>query len=184
MHINKTPLDGLLEIQPKIFGDNRGYFLETWQKERYEKVGIHYEFVQDNRSFSTRGTLRGLHYQKCFPQGKLVSVIFGEVFDVAVDLRKASNTYGKWFGLILNGEKCNQLWIPPGFAHGFYVLSETAFFEYKCTDYYHPEDEGCIHWCDPDIGIAWPLLINSPLLISQKDERGLAFRTTLPLATS
>ena len=126
MQIIETPIQDLLEIQPKVFGDKRGFFLETWQKKRYEEAGIHYQFVQDNRSFSSRGTLRGLHFQKRFPQGKLVSVIFGEVFDVAVDLRRGSNTYGNWFGLVLSAEKCNQLWIPPGFAHGFYVLSETA----------------------------------------------------------
>ncbi len=119
MQLIETPIDGLLEIQPKIFGDRRGFFLETWQKQRYEEVGIRYEFVQDNRSYSSKGTLRGLHFQKRFPQGKLVSVIHGEVFDVAVDLRKGSKTFGKWFGLILSGEKCNQLWIPPALHTDF-----------------------------------------------------------------
>lgn len=176
MQIFETPIQDLLEIQPKVFGDKRGFFLETWQKKRYEEAGIHYQFVQDNRSFSSRGTLRGLHFQKRFPQGKLVSVIFGEVFDVAVDLRRGSNTYGNWFGLVLSAEKCNQLWIPPGFAHGFYVLSETAFFEYKCTDYYHPEDEAGILWNDKDIGVDWPIPPASTVLLSEKDRNGLPFK--------
>lgn len=176
MQIIETPIDGLLEIYPKVFGDRRGFFLETWQKQRYKEAGINYQFVQDNRSFSSKGTLRGLHFQKRFPQGKLVSVIFGEVFDVAVDLRKGSDTFGKWFGLILTGEKCNQLWIPPGFAHGFYVLSETAFFEYKCTDYYHPEDEAVILWNDKNIGIDWPLPPASSVLLSEKDRNGHPFK--------
>lgn len=184
MQIIKTPIKGLLEIQPKVFGDKRGFFLETWQKKRYEDAGIHYEFVQDNRSFSSKGTLRGLHFQKRFPQGKLVSVIFGEVFDVAVDLRKGSESFGRWHAVRLSGEKCNQFWIPPGFAHGFYVLSERAYFEYKCTDFYHPEDEGCVNWCDPDLNINWPLLLDTSPLMSQKDLEAKAFRTIQPLVVN
>lgn len=176
MQIIETPIKGLLEIQPKVFGDNRGFFLETWQKERYEAVGIDYDFVQDNRSFSTKGTLRGLHFQKSFPQGKLVSVILGEVFDVAVDLRRGSETFGKWYGVTLTGDRCNQLWIPPGFAHGFYVLSEVAYFEYKCTDYYHPEDEGGLLWNDEELAIEWPIPTNSKLLLSDKDKRAINFK--------
>lgn len=176
MQVIETPIKGLLEIQPKVFGDNRGFFLETWQKKRYEAAGIAYDFVQDNRSFSSKGTLRGLHFQKHFPQGKLVSVILGEVFDVAVDLRKDSETFGKWYGVTLTGEKCNQLWIPPGFAHGFYVLSDVAHFEYKCTDYYHPEDEAGLLWNDPDINIQWPLPLSSALLLSEKDKKGISFK--------
>ena len=176
MQIIKTPINGLLEIQPKVFGDNRGFFLETWQKERYQAAGIDFEFVQDNRSFSTKGTLRGLHFQKHFPQGKLVSVILGEVFDVAVDLRKDSETFGKWYGVTLTGEKCNQLWIPPGFAHGFYVLSEIAHFEYKCTDYYHPKDEAGLLWNDEELDIKWPITNYSKLLLSEKDKKGISFK--------
>lgn len=176
MQVIETPIKGLLEIQPKVFGDNRGFFLETWQKKRYEAAGIAYDFVQDNRSFSSKGTLRGLHFQKHFPQGKLVSVILGEVFDVAVDLRKDSETFGKWYGVTLTGEKCNQLWIPSGFAHGFYVFSDVAHFEYKCTDYYHPEDEAGLLWNDPDINIQWPFPLNSALLLSEKDKKGISFK--------
>lgn len=176
MQIIKTPIKGLLEIQPKVFGDNRGFFLETWQKERYQAAGVDYEFVQDNRSFSTKGTLRGLHFQKHFQQGKLVSVILGEVFDVAVDLRKDSETFGKWHGVTLTGEKCNQLWIPPGFAHGFYVISEKAFFEYKCTDYYHPEDEAGLLWNDEELAIEWPVPNVSKLLLSDKDKKAMNFK--------
>ena len=174
MQIIETPIKGLLEIQPKLFGDNRGFFLETWQKERYQTAGIDYEFVQDNRSFSTKGTLRGLHFQKQFPQGKLVSVILGEVFDVAVDLRKDSETFSKWYGVTLTGEKCNQLWIPPGFAHGFYVLSEVAHFEYKCTDYYHPEDEGGLLWNDAVLNVQWPLDPDSNPILSEKDKKAMS----------
>lgn len=176
MQIIETPIKGLLEIQPKVFGDNRGFFLETWQKDRYEAAGIDYDFVQDNRSFSTKGTLRGLHFQKSFPQGKLVSVIIGEVFDVAVDLRRGSETFGKWYGVTLTGNKCNQLWIPPGFAHGFYVISEVAYFEYKCTDYYHPEDEGGLLWNDEELAIKWPIPTNSKLLLSDKDKKAINFK--------
>ncbi len=145
-------------IEPKVFGDERGFFLETFKLDRYrDLVGIKIAFVQDNHSRSTRGVLRGLHFQKTKPQGKLVRVVSGEVFDVAVDIRKDSRTYGKWEGVILSGENKRQFWVPPGFAHGFVVLSETADFEYKCTDYYDPTDESSIIWNDPDIGIEWPI---------------------------
>ncbi len=152
----KLSIEGLIEIQPKIFGDERGYFLETWSARDYAAAGINAAFVQDNQSKSVKGVLRGLHYQKTFVQGKLVRAIEGEVFDVAVDLRAGSPTYGKWEGIILRANEQNQFYVPPGFAHGFLVLSETATFAYKCTDFYHPEDESGILWNDPAIGIAWP----------------------------
>lgn len=167
MEVVKTPIEGVLLIKPKVFGDNRGYFVETWQKKRYEEAGIDFPFVQDNHSKSTKGILRGLHFQKKHPQGKLVTVSLGEVFDVAVDIRKDSPTFGKWFGAILSDKNQQQLWIPPGMAHGFVVLSEVAHFHYKCTDYYHPDDEGSIKWDDPEIGIDWP--IDFEPLVSSKD---------------
>ena len=165
-----TPLalEGLVSAEPKLFGDSRGYFLETYSERDFAAAGIRARFVQDNESKSARGVLRGLHYQKTHPQGKLVRVIFGEVFDVAVDLRAGSPTFGKWAGVTLSGETRNQLYVPPGFAHGFLVLSEEAVFAYKCTDFYHPEDEGGIRWDDPAIRIAWPDLGAAPLL-SAKD---------------
>lgn len=167
MEVVKTPIEGVLLIKPKVFGDNRGYFVETWQKKRYEEAGIDFPFVQDNHSKSTKGILRGLHFQKNHPQGKLVMVSLGEVFDVAVDIRKDSPTFGKWFGAILSDKNQHQLWIPPGMAHGFVVLSDVAHFHYKCTDYYHPDDEGSIKWDDPEIGIDWP--IDFEPLVSAKD---------------
>ena len=167
MEVVKTPIEGVLLIKPKVFGDNRGYFVETWQKERYEEAGVALPFVQDNHSRSTKGILRGLHFQKKHRQGKLVMVSLGEVFDVAVDIRKDSPTFGKWFGAILSDKNQHQLWIPPGMAHGFVVLSDVAHFHYKCTDYYHPDDEGSIKWDDPEIGINWP--IDFEPLVSAKD---------------
>jgi len=162
------PIQGLFEIQPKIFGDSRGYFLESYSQRDFEQAGIKAKFVQDNQSRSVKGVLRGLHFQKSHPQGKLVSVIEGEVFDAAVDMRHSSATFGKWYGVVLSGEKKNQLFIPEGFAHGFLVLSETAVFSYKCTDFYYPEDEGGIIWNDPDIGINWPDL-GMEYVLSAKD---------------
>ena len=148
---------GLTVIEPTVHGDERGYFLETYSRRDLEEAGLDYTFVQDNESKSSKGVLRGLHFQKEHPQGKLVRAVLGEVYDVAVDLRKGSETYGKHFGVILSGEKKNQFLIPPGFAHGFLVLSETAVFAYKTTDFYHPEDEGGLLWNDPALGIDWPL---------------------------
>ncbi len=168
MNVVKTKLDDCVIIEPKVFGDERGFFLETFQAERYASlVGITLPFVQDNHSRSARGVLRGLHFQKTKPQGKLVRVVRGEVYDVAVDIRKGSVTFGKWEGVILSEENKKQFWVPPGFAHGFVVLSDTADFEYKCTDYYDPSDEGSILWSDPDLDIPWP--IANPVL-STKDE--------------
>ncbi|MDR2543671.1 MAG: dTDP-4-dehydrorhamnose 3,5-epimerase [Treponema sp.] len=152
------PIPGLFEIQPKIFGDNRGYFFESYSQRDFENAGINARFVQDNQSRSTKGVLRGLHFQITHPQGKLVRAIEGEVFDVAVDIRSDSPTYGKWHGVILSGEKQNQFYIPEGFAHGFLVLSDSAIFAYKCTDFYYPQDEGGLIWNDLDIGIKWPNL--------------------------
>lgn len=166
MEIEKTPLEGVLLLKPKVWRDARGYFVEIWQKTRYEAAGITLPFVQDNRSRSTRGILRGFHFQRTFPQGKLVSVSSGAVFDVAVDIRKNSPTFGQWFGAELTGENQYQLWIPPGLAHGFCVCSDMADFSYKCTEPYHPEDEGSIRWNDPDLSVSWP--VADPLL-SDKD---------------
>lgn len=167
--VNKLPIEGLCVIEPTVHGDSRGYFMETYNQNDMREAGLDMVFVQDNQSMSTRGVLRGLHYQKQYPQGKLVRVISGEVFDVAVDLRPGSATYGKWHGEFLSAENKKQFYIPEGFAHGFYVLSDTAEFCYKVTDFYHPGDEGGIRWNDPDIGVAWPLLEGVPVLLSEKD---------------
>ena len=170
MKISHSKLKGCVIIEPRVFGDERGFFLETFQAVRYQQeAGIDLPFVQDNHSRSARDVLRGLHFQKTKPQGKLVRVLRGEVYDVAVDIRKESATFGEWEGVILSEENKKQLWVPPGFAHGFVVLSETADFEYKCTDYYDPSDEGIILWSDPDLDIPWP--IANPVL-STKDESG------------
>lgn len=167
MNIVKTSLSDCLIIEPKVFGDDRGFFLETFHISRYaDKADIKLPFVQDNHSRSSKGVLRGLHFQKTKPQGKLVRVVKGEVFDVAVDIRKNSKTFGKWESVILSEDNKKQFWVPPGFAHGFIVLSDIADFEYKCTDYYDPLDEGSILWSDSDLGINWPLI--NPIL-SDKD---------------
>ena len=158
--ITVTPCDieGLYVIEPTVFKDERGYFVETYNQNDMKEAGLDMVFVQDNQSMSTRGVLRGLHFQKQFPQGKLVRVVRGKVFDVAVDLRSDSKTYGKWFGVELSAENMKQFYIPEGFAHGFLVLSDLAEFCYKCTDFYHPGDEGGLAWNDPEIGIGWPSL--------------------------
>lgn len=168
MKIIETPLEGLLIIEPRIFGDDRGFFIETHHRQRYREYGINRNFVQDNLSFSVKGTLRGLHFQKKNPQAKLVQALTGEIFDVAVDMRPASATYGKWFGIKLSEQNKCQLFIPEGFAHGFCVLSENAHFLYKCSAYYDPQDEGGILWSDQTLAIDWP--INKPI-ISEKDRR-------------
>ena len=166
MKCTNTAIPGVVVIEPAAFGDKRGFFMETWRQERYAALGITGPFVQDNLSFSTRGVLRGLHYQQPHAQGKLVSVVQGEVFDVAVDIRHGSPTFGQWVGVALSGDNHKQLWVPPGFAHGFCVLSETAYFTYKCTDVYTPAAEGGIAWDDPDIGIKWPI---DAVSLSEKD---------------
>ncbi|MDA0345460.1 MAG: dTDP-4-dehydrorhamnose 3,5-epimerase [Proteobacteria bacterium] len=167
MKVIETKLKDCVIIEPKVFGDERGFFLETFQTERYAaQAGIILPFVQDNHSRSARGVLRGLHFQINKPQGKLIRVVKGEVYDVAVDIRQGSPTFGQWEVIILSEENKTQLWVPPGFAHGFVVLSDTADFEYKCTDYYDPSDEGSILWNDPELNIPWP--IDNPKL-SEKD---------------
>jgi|TARA_B100001093_G_C26752347_1_gene981748 dTDP-4-dehydrorhamnose 3,5-epimerase len=167
MNIINTSLNDCIIIEPKVFGDDRGFFLETFHSSRYKKLaGIDLPFVQDNHSRSSKAVLRGLHFQKTKPQGKLVRVVKGEVFDVAVDIRKDSSSYGKWESVVLSEKNKKQFWIPPGFAHGFMVLSDIADFEYKCTDFYDPSDEGSILWNDPDLDINWPLA--NPIL-SEKD---------------
>ena len=166
----KADIEGLYVIEPTVYGDNRGYFMETYNFNDFKEAGLDMEFVQDNQSKSKKGVLRGLHFQKKHPQGKLVRVIKGVVFDVAVDIRKGSKTYGKWFGVTLSEENKKQFYIPCGFAHGFLVLSDEAEFCYKCTDFYHPEDEGGIAWDDPDIGIKWPLGSIKEIILSEKDK--------------
>ena len=156
----KCPIEGLYEIQPKVFGDSRGYFLESYSERDFFDAGLTMRFVQDNQSSSFRGVLLGLHFQKRHPQGKLVRAVSGTVYDVAVDLRCGSPTFGSWHGVLLDGRKHNQFYIPQGFAHGFYVLSETAVFAYKCTDFYHPEDEGGLMWNDPAIAVDWASAAN------------------------
>ena len=168
MNVTETQLAGVLIIEPKVFGDARGFFKETFQAERYREAGIEYTFVQDNYSRSQKGVLRGLHFQVTKPQGKLVSCPKGAVYDVVVDIDPESTTYGQYVGVELTEESHKQLWVPPGYAHGFCVLSETADFQYKCTDYYDPSDEGGVIWNDPDLTIEWP--IQQPAL-SEKDQK-------------
>lgn len=170
----ETGIEGLVVITPTVFPDSRGYFMESYNKKEFEEIGITVDFVQDNQSGSKRGVLRGLHFQKEFPQTKLVRVINGTVYDVAVDLRKDSPTYGQYYGVLLSSTNKKQFLIPKGFAHGFLVLSEEAEFAYKCDDFYHPNDEGGLLWNDPAIGIAWPLFEfgeDEELIISDKDKR-------------
>lgn len=168
-------IEGLYLIQPEARGDKRGYFMETYNYNDFKEAGLDMVFVQDNQSSSVKGVLRGLHYQKKHTQGKLLRVISGEVFDVAVDIRKGSKTYGKWFGVVLSAEKKNMFYVPEGFAHGFYVLSDTAEFTYKCTDFYDPSSEAGIMWNDPDIGIEWPIPDGEEPILSEKDGRHPSF---------
>ena len=168
MKISPTRISEVLVLEPDVYADKRGYFMETFRSSYLTKHGVELNFVQDNQSQSRIGTLRGLHYQLEFPQGKLVRVISGTVFDVAVDIRKSSSTFGKWVGETLSAENRKQLWIPPGFAHGFLVLSKSAELFYKCTEYYHPEDDHSLLWNDPAVGIEWPLQNREPIL-SEKD---------------
>lgn len=174
MKVTATTIKDVLLIEPKVFGDERGFFLETFQAQRYIEAGMTLPFVQDNRSRSAKNVLRGLHFQKNYPQGKLVSVTSGIVFDVAVDIRRDSPTFGQWVGALLTGDNHHQLYIPPGLAHGFCVVSDYADFQYKCTEYYHPEDEGSLLWNDPDLAITWP--IRQPLL-SAKDANAGTLKT-------
>lgn len=176
MKLTPLSIPDVVLMEPNVFGDHRGFFMETFRDNFFRKKVVNLSFVQDNHSRSVQGILRGLHYQIQHPQGKLVRVISGEVFDVAVDLRHNSPTFGRWVGEILSGENKRLLWVPPGFGHGFYVMSPEAEFVYKCTDYYAPEHERSIRWDDPDINIQWPLVSGNPPLLSEKDEKGVLFR--------
>lgn len=180
MKVIETEIPDVKIIEPAVFGDERGFFMETWQQKKFEELvtGKPIQFVQDNHSKSKKGILRGLHYQTENTQGKLVRVVSGEVFDVAVDIRKDSPTFGKWVGVYLSAENKRQLWVPEGFAHGFYVTSDEAEFVYKCTDYYNPQSEVSLAWDDKTVGVAWP--IEGKPLLSAKDETGFSFRE-LPL---
>lgn len=176
MKIIKTKIPEVLIIEPKPFIDERGFFMETWNKKKFADLGLTMEFVQDNHSKSVKNTLRGLHYQIENAQGKLVRVIQGEVFDIAVDLRKNSPHFGKWVGATLTAENKKMLWVPTGFAHGFLVLTETAEFQYKCSDFYNPKAERCIIWNDPQLDIAWPITESENLILSEKDKKGVLFK--------
>ena len=169
--VETCEIEGLKVITPTVFGDSRGYFMETYNKNDFVEAGITCDFVQDNQSASTKNVLRGLHFQINFPQDKLVRVVNGAVFDVAVDLRKGSKTFGKWYGVELSAENKKQFFIPKGFAHGFFVLSDYAEFAYKCSDFYHPNDEGGLIFNDPDIGVKWPFEDESALVMSDKDKK-------------
>lgn len=182
MNVTETSLPGVLLIEPRVFGDSRGFFLETFSTQRYAEADITGPFIQDNWSHSCRGTLRGLHFQIQHPQGKLVHVIQGEIFDIAVDVRQDSPTFGKWVGVTLSAKNKHQLWIPPGFAHGFAVLSETADFVYKCTDIYAPDHERTLLWNDESIGVKWPL--DTDPILSDKDRNGTTFDKLETFATS
>jgi dTDP-4-dehydrorhamnose 3,5-epimerase len=170
MQLKTTPLDGMLIVEPGIFGDERGYFMETHHLKRFQSADIDCVFVQDNLSFSKNNVLRGLHFQKTKPQAKLIQAITGGIFDVGVDLRPDSSTFGKWFGIVLSEENKRQIFVPEGFAHGFCVLSESAHVAYKCSNYYDPDDEGGLHWSDPDIAIDWPL--KDPILSAKDSQFG------------
>ena len=171
---NKTEIEGVFIIEPVIFEDNRGYFMEAYNYNEFKAAGIDNIFVQDNQSKSKKGVLRGLHFQKKYPQAKLIRIISGEVFDVAVDIRKGSRTFGKWIGMILSAENKKQMFIPRGFAHGFLVLSDAAEFFYKCDEFYHPEDEGGILWNDETIGIEWPVV--EKIVLGEKDMKNRSFK--------
>ncbi len=181
MTFEPTPLAGVYLVHPRVFGDARGFFLESWNERTFRDAGFDLQFVQDNHSRSARGTLRGMHYQLEHPQGKLVRVTSGAVFDVVVDLRRDSPTLGRWYGETLSADNHLMLWVPPGFAHGFYVLTDYADFQYKCTDLYHPASEVCLAWDDPTVGIRWPIPDGQTPTLSTKDAQGLAWdRIPLP----
>lgn len=172
----RTKIEGLTIIEVEPFGDERGYFMETYNKEQFEENGLDMKFVQTNESKSRQGVLRGLHFQKKYPQGKLVRCLFGEVFDVGVDLREGSKTYGQWYGVVLSEENKREFYVPEGFAHGFYVMSKEARFEYQTTNLYHPEDEGALLYNDKEVGIKWPIIEGVPLLLSEKDKKNPTLR--------
>ena len=169
--VTSCDIEGLYVIEPTVFKDERGYFVETYNQNDFKEAGLNMVFVQDNQSMSVKGVLRGLHFQINHPQDKIVRVVSGEVFDVAVDLREGSATYGQWYGVLLSAENKKQFFIPKNFAHGFLVLSDYAEFAYKCTDFYHPNDEGGLLWSDPDIGVKWPIPEGMELTISEKDQK-------------
>jgi len=173
MKVNPTVIEDVLVFEPTVYGDDRGYFMETWRQSSFDDIDVGYKFVQDNQSKSVQGTLRGLHYQLNFPQGKLLRVLSGEIFDAVVDMRKSSSTFGKSIGVLLSADNKKQLWVPPGFAHGFYVVSDSAEIVYKCTEYYHPEDDHSLLWNDPVLEIDWPLVTPEPLL-SEKDRKAVS----------
>ena len=179
--VSGCDIEGLYIIEPEVFYDSRGYFMESYNKNDFYAEGLKMDFVQDNQSMSSKGVLRGLHFQKEHPQGKLVRVLRGEVFDVAVDIRKGSKTFGKWYGVILSAENKKQFYISEGFAHGFLVLSDEVEFAYKCTDFYRPDDEGGIIWNDSDIGIDWPINKDIELIISDKDKKWKGLNQTCGL---
>ena len=176
--VTTCDIEGLYVIEPTVFKDERGYFMETYNQNDFKEAGLNMTFVQDNQSMSVKGVLRGLHFQKQYPQGKLVRAVRGTVFDVAVDLRSDSKTYGKWFGVTLSAENKKQFYIPEGFAHGFLVLSDEAEFAYKCTDFYHPGDEGGLLWSDPEIGVDWPIEPGMELIISDKGKKWSGLKDT------
>ena len=176
--VTTCDIEGLYVIEPTVFKDERGYFMESYNQNDFKEAGLNMTFVQDNQSMSVKGVLRGLHFQKQYPQGKLVRAVRGTVFDVAVDLRSDSKTYGKWFGVTLSAENKKQFYIPEGFAHGFLVLSDEAEFAYKCTDFYHPGDEGGLLWSDPEIGVDWPIEPGMELIISDKDKKWSGLKDT------
>ena len=176
MKFTPTRIPDVVLIEPKVFGDDRGFFMETWQAQTFSSAGLELAFVQDNHSRSSLGTLRGLHYQLKNPQGKLVRCVIGSVFDVAVDMRRSSATFGQWVGEVLSAENRRQMWVPVGFAHGFLVLSETADFVYKCTDFYDPAAERCLAWNDTEVAIDWPIPAGSEPLLSSKDRAGVHLR--------
>ena len=176
--VTTCDIEGLYVIEPTVFKDERGYFMETYNQNDFKEAGLNMTFVQYNQSMSVKGVLRGLHFQKQYPQGKLVRAVRGTVFDVAVDLRSDSKTYGKWFGVTLSAENKKQFYIPEGFAHGFLVLSDEAEFAYKCTDFYHPGDEGGLLWSDPEIGVDWPIEPGMELIISDKDKKWSGLKDT------
>ena len=176
MNIIPTTIPDVLILEPRVFGDERGFFMETWNRQAFAKAGLDLDFVQDNHSRSRQGILRGLHYQIVNPQGKLVRVTQGAVYDVAVDLRRTSPTFGQWTGVELSAENHRLFWVPPGFAHGFYVMSESADFQYKCTDFYAPEHERCLRWDDPTLNIDWPLVNGQTPQLSAKDAVGASLQ--------
>lgn len=175
MHYKTLAIPDVVLLTPRVFGDARGFFMETFRQSEFEQHCGRHAFVQDNHSQSGPAILRGLHYQLERPQGKLVRVTRGEVFDVAVDMRRSSPTFGQWVGATLNADNKQMLWVPPGFAHGFFVTGEVAEFQYKCTDYYHPDDEYCIRWDDPELAIAWPQAGGQVPVVSEKDRQGVSF---------